>query len=65
MTPTDNNLIDLTTLTDAALDAILDAAAAGTPSDFVVEHLDAADRRSIAVAYGWEITPFVLGWIAD
>ena len=58
------NTIDITALTDAAFDRFMEAAAEGSTDCIDVDDLTPADRRSFAKAYGWDLTPFVLAWIA-
>ncbi len=53
-------LIDITDLTDAALDALLDNAANGYA---VVEHLTVAERQSLAVALSWPLDARTRAWV--
>ena len=53
-------LIDITDLTDAALDALLDNAAQGYAT---VEHLTVAERQSLATALDWPQDARTRAWV--
>ncbi|NIQ94904.1 MAG: hypothetical protein GWN87_12350 [Desulfuromonadales bacterium] len=57
------NTIEISGMTDRALDAFL--AAKGDPNEPVdVDHLTPAERRQVAVAMGWDITrSMIIDWI--
>ena len=52
-------MIDITDMTDAALEAFLDASTGAT---VVVEHLTPAERRSVCDALG---APAPIHWVCD
>lgn len=56
------NLIDITEMTDAALDVYLRSK--GGEDVVCVEHLTATERRMVAEAMGWDLSkPLVQHWI--
>lgn len=59
----ETNMIDITDMSDAALEAFLDSK--GNPEEAVaVDHLTVKDRHDIAAAYGWDATRgAVFAWI--
>lgn len=57
-----NNTIDITNLSDAALDVVL-SSRCGDAID--CEHLTNGERREVATALGWELNAYTLLWIQN
>lgn len=57
-----NNLIDITVMSDAALDVYLRVK--GGEETVCVEHLTVTERRMVAVAMGWDTrSPLMQHWM--
>lgn len=57
-----NNLIDITSMSDAALDVYLRVK--GGEETVCVEHLTVTERRMVAVAMGWDTrSPLMQHWM--
>ena len=56
-----NNLIDITNMSDAALDVYLRVK--GGEESVCVEHLTVTERRMVADAMGWARSSFLQYWI--
>ena len=57
------NTIDITDMTDAVLDVVLEAKSG---ADYVdCGHLSAKERFQVAEALGWEMNARTIAWISD